>query len=172
MCGCHSVAAISASRLNRCRYSSSTVRAANSTFSASRRGTSVLGEVRLCPSPLRRAYSRSCNPRKPGHQPTAYVNPTSLDTMNAACPTWGGRRTGVSLLSTLNSFIPSVEDDRDKCQASAEAQRQPSAELIHRSEWGGRGSNPRPTDYESVSATKLAALVNLSGIHLVTLNAL
>jgi hypothetical protein len=64
--------------------------------------------------------------------------------------------------ATLNSLISGVSRiSRNRCKGSTgtlfrhrpELKCRPSAEVIHALKWGGRGSNPRPTDYESAALT-------------------
>jgi hypothetical protein len=70
--------------------------------------------------------------------------------------------TASAAVSTITEEIASVKDQPKHCQASSRTEIQPPVEAISVA-WGGRDSNPRPTDYESLFSNVLTCGDTLVG---------
>ena len=86
----------------------------------------------------------------------ANPHPNLLTTCDTDNPSAITANTAAYLCSaTLNSLIQGVSRyiSRNPVRHHPKTQCQTSPDVIHKNEWGGRGSNPRPTDYESAALT-------------------
>ena len=89
------------------------------------------------PQLCRQPATRSSHRRSPPTRPDTAVPPRSTP----------------SFRECQGSAETTVKHQPKHCQASPETKCQASADVIQSFKWGGRGSNPRPTDYESAALT-------------------